>query len=190
MRRLRTTWIQRGIAVLLVSSLLPMAVVWPTQGAQQAAVADSHADWLRSQVRTAMSETERAAFESALQAAADKQPQALREFLHHFVDAYVQQGGTPALANLLGLPDGPHAHVINELQRRLAQVSGWAIVPRLSTALQAASVPAMGRSLIGAALISAPRVPAVLCLVGEQPLLFSDGSALVQVLSMARPRAP
>jgi hypothetical protein len=26
--------------------------------------------------------------------------------------------------------------------------------------------------------------------VGEQPLLFSDGSALVQVLSMARPRAP
>ncbi len=190
MRRLRTAWIQRGIAVLLVSSLLPMAFVWPAQGAPQASVADSHAEWLRSQVRAQMSDPARAAFEAALQAASDEKPQALREFLRHFVDAYVKQGESPSLAALLGLSEGPHAHVINELQRRSAQVSGWAIVPRMSTALQAATVPALGRSLLDAALIPAPLVPAALRLMGEQPLLFSDGSALVQALSMARPRAP
>lgn len=190
MRRLRTPWIQRGLAVLLVSSLLPMAFVWPAQTGQQHAAADSHADWLRSQVRAPMSDTERAAFESALQDATDKQPQALREFLQHFVDAYAQQEERPSLAALLGVAHGTHEHVINELQRRLAQVSGWAVVPRMSTALQAASVPAFARSTPDAALTPAPFVPVALRAVGMQPLLHMGGRALVHALSMARPRAP
>ena len=190
MRRLRTTWIQRGLAVLLVSSLLPMAFVWPAQAVQQHAAAESHADWLRSQVRLSMSATERAAFESALQDATSKQPQALRAFLQHFVDAYAQQEERPSLAALLGLAKGTHEHVINELQRRLAQVSGWAVVLRMSTALQAASVPAFARSAPDAVLAPTPFVPAALRVVGMQPLLHVGGSALVHALSMARPRAP
>lgn len=190
MRRLRTTWIHRGLVLLLVSSLLPVTFGEPPQGAQQSAAAEPHAAWLRSQVRTPMSDTERAAFESALQAASDAKPEALHAFLQHFVAAYAQQGGGVALATLLGLPGGTDQHAVNELQRRLARMSGWAAVPRLSTAPQAVSVSTATRNIVDGAVLAAPLISIPLRVLGTQPALRLEGRALVRALSRIRPRAP
>jgi hypothetical protein len=125
---------QQGVVLLLVSSLL--AMVWPSDGTR--ATSDSHADWLRSQVRVTLDESEQAAFEAALQSAADTQPGALPDFLRHFVDTYVQQDAGLSLATVLGLSGDTHQHVLNELQRRIAQQSGWALAPRPTVSLKAA----------------------------------------------------
>ncbi len=188
MHRLRLPWMQRGVVLLLASSLL--AMVWPNDGAR--APSDSHADWLRSQVRVTLDASDQAAFEAALQSAADTQPGALSDFLRHFVDTYVRQDAGLPLATVLGLPGGDtHQHALNELQRRLAQQSGWALAPRLTLSLKAA---VDGTTSLRTASPSA---------------LFADGLALItqpatrvvwraaQVhaigqhsLSSARPRAP
>lgn len=192
MRRLRATWIQRGLALLLVGSLLPASLVGPSSPDVQRSVSDTHADWLRAQVRTSMSAAERAAFEAALEAATEARPHALRTFLQHFVAAYVDEGGGAAsLAALLGLSDGSHEHVVNELQRRRAHLTGWAVVPRLSTL--AVSVPATARGLLthGAAVLGETRLALrPLRRVGTQPLLRDGANGLAQILSALRPRAP
>ena len=187
MHRLRAPWMQQGVVLLLVSSLL--AMVWPSDGAR--ATADSHADWLRSQVRVTLDESERAAFEAALQSAADTQPGALPDFLRHFVDSYAQQGARLPLATVLGVSGNTHQHVLNELQRRMAQQSGWALAPR-PTALLKASVDGTTslRTAPPSALLT--DVPALVAQRAHRLLWAAIPMRAMahHTLSPARPRAP
>jgi hypothetical protein len=189
MRRLRSTWIQRGLALLLVSSLLPVAFMRPAQGVHRS-VTTSHADWLRSQVRMQMNDAERTAFEAALQAAIEAEPQALRAFLQHFTATYAKQEGRLALTALLGLSSSAPLHIASELERRRAQLSGWAVAPRLSAALPGAPASTVPRGSLQAVVVATAPVLAPLRVLGRSPVLRTGGHALAQVLSAARPRAP
>lgn len=189
MHWLRTIWMQRGLVLLLASSLLPMVMVWPQQAAH--AASDSHADRLRSQVRASLDETEYAAFEAALQSAAEAEPRALQDFLQHFVDAYAEHASGPSLATVLGLSSSVDQHIVNELQRRLAHRSGWALAPRPSLSIQAAADRAVASRMAASAAVLAmgpallvPRVAGVLQWADPVTRVF------IRVLSTARPRAP
>jgi len=178
---------QHGVVLLLVSSLL--AMVWPNDGART--TSDSHADWLRSQVRVTLDASEQAAFETALQSAADTQPDALSDFLRHFVDTYVRQDAGLSLATVLGLSGDTHQHVLNELQRRLAQQSGWALAPRLTLSLKAAvdGTTSLRTASPSALLADGPALVAqrVAHLLWTAAPVRAIGQ---HVLSPARPRAP
>lgn len=189
MHRLRTTWLQRGLAVLLAGSLLSISVGAAPQGASSAA-AEAHADWLRAQVRVHLSNAEQDAFEAALTAAIDAAPGALHAFLQHFMAAYTQQDGGPSLAVLLGVTQGSHQHLINELQRRLAQLSGEAVIPRLATALHGTAVPSGARAGADAAVLNVPNILMSRHGLDVRTSLKVSGNTLVHILSLARPRAP
>lgn len=181
---------QRALAVLLVSSVVPLAFVWPSPELQRTA-AESHADWLRAQVRTPLEGDEHTAFEAALEAAEKASTPSLSVFLQRFVAAYAQQQeGGASLAALLGLSSESPQHIINELQRRLAHVSGWATTPRLTTTLHAATVSSSVRHATGAAPFVAPRMVPHLHVVGLRPLIEGVQHTPVWALSQARPRGP
>lgn len=182
-------WMQRALVLLLVSSLL--AMVWPSEGASHTTSSDSHADWLRSQVRVTLDASEQAAFDAALQSAADTEPDALPDFLRHFVDTYAQQGAGLPLATVLGLSGDTHQHVVNELQRRLAQQSGWALAPRPTLSLKAAvdGTTSLRTASPSALLADAPRV------IAQRALSVQWAAAPLRaiaqhILTPARPRAP
>jgi len=189
MRWLRSTWRLRAVTLLLVTSLLPMAVVWPKQAASRTP-AKTHADWLRTQVSAEMDDADRAAFEEALRTAMETDARSLRDFLHHFIAAYVQRAEGPSLAQLFGVTAGAHGQIIDELQRRLAQVSGWAAVPRVSMALHAASSSSSHRSPSEGAVLPAPHVFIALQAVSVRCCSRVLGSALIRTLSVSQPRAP
>lgn len=188
MRWLRSTWHLRAVAVLLVTSLLPTAVVWPEQAATHAP-SNTHADWVRAQVRTAVEGTDRTAFEAALDTASESAAHSLQDFLRHFAAAYAQQDADLSLAELFGVTEGTHERVIDALQRRLAQVSRWAVVLRFSTAWHAGSFSSP-RPLATAATLNAPDLFVVSRGDAVPHVHRALGRSLRHVLSALRPRAP
>lgn len=188
MRSLRSTWRLRAVALLLVVSVLPMTFVWPQQSTTPTP-AKAHADWLRAQVNMEMDETGQEAFESALREAVEEEAHSLQDFLYHFVAAYAQQGEGPSLAQLFGVEEGSHEQVADELQRRLAQVSGWATIPRLAMAFKAftSSSP---RGVVDAVTVPEMRVFVAFRDVAISFVYEPAGDILVRTLSASRPRAP
>lgn len=189
MRWLRTTWKLRAVAFLLVTSLVPMALVWPKSPTARTP-AETHANWLRTQVRAEMDDAGQAAFEAALERAVEAEARSLQDFLRHFIDAYTQRTAGPSFTQLFGVAGHTHWQVVQELQRRLAQISGWAAVPRLSTALHASSSSPSHRIPFGEAILSLPHVLVTLRAATVRFCSRVLGSALIRALVVAQPRAP
>lgn len=176
------------MVLLFGASLLPVALVWPQQTVTRAPT-QAHADRVRAQVRAEMDDRTREAFESALQAAVDKGARSLQEFLRDFAAAYTSSPTGSSLAQLFGVADTAHGQIVDELQRRLAQVSGWAAVPRLTGALQA-SASSSHRSLTKVAPLPEPHAFVAYWRTIAHFDAPSLGDILVRTLSASRPRAP
>lgn len=146
MRWLRSTWRLRVLVALMAASLLPLAIVMPEQASLSAA-AQPQADWLRAQVENQPEGAAREAFEQAIEEAHASGAQTLDDFLQAFTEAYQHQATGPSLAELFEAPDLSGEQLICYLQRRYAQVSGVAAVPRIRLTAKAASSPSLDRSL-------------------------------------------
>lgn len=146
MRSLRTTWRLRSLTVLLAVSLLPMTVVVPSSTALPPAD-DAQADWLRAHIE-APSADDKAAVEAALEAVRAEPTVTLRDFLRAFASAYQQHAPDRSLGQLFGLPELGGDALLNYLQQRVPQVSGWAtVLHRLTSAKSLSGSPASPRLL-------------------------------------------
>ena len=125
MNRLRSIWGLRGVAALLLTSLLPVSFAAAFQAAEQTS---SYADWLRAQIRGPLD----AAVAEALDEAADRPAHSLDAFLAAFVDAYeARQPATPLAQRILSL-DLSNEALVAYLESRFNGLVGAAVLPRVA----------------------------------------------------------
>jgi hypothetical protein len=113
----------RFVAAWLALSLVATVVVPSARGTGGA---DRYADWLRSQVRTDVSD----AFEYALEKAEVSKARSLGQFLNVFVAAYAEQASGETLPGYFGAPVDTELALIPYLESRFLQLAGDAVLPR------------------------------------------------------------
>ncbi|MEX2399275.1 MAG: hypothetical protein WD423_00795 [Rhodothermales bacterium] len=136
MQHLRSTWLLRSVALLLVGALLPMLFApssnapssrAPLNPAVSSSASSSYADWLRSQLRVPAD----ASVDRALEAAVETRAASITEFVGAFLSAYESDHPDRSAARVFVDRDLSDEALISYLQRRFTEVGGEAVLLRL-----------------------------------------------------------
>lgn len=174
----------RGIAALLLASLLPVTFAMAAHAARHT---PSYADWVRIQLR----EPNNPVVAQALASAEQSRPRTLEAFLTVFVEAYEAQQPEEPLAYAFAEPDLSNDALISYLQGRFLGFVGDAIPPRTFwMAAEAGAKQVVKRSIGLSALLS--RLELAHKEGGEvlQPSSIPACILPVRLISAAQPRGP
>lgn len=179
----RSKWLLRCTALLLLGAMLPMALA-PTSRAASGSLSSSYAEWVRAQLRMPAD----AAVEEALHEAAETDARTFRTFAEAFLKAYEARHPLESAAHVFVDRDLSNDALIAYLQRRYTEISGEAVLLRLR--LVAAHAGPSFSSGASGTLASHPRNT-----VSSAPSLFSaqeidDVASARRPLTPARPQGP
>lgn len=147
MRRLRSKWLLRCTALLLVGAMVPALLV-PSSRAASQSLSSSYAEWILAQLNAPADQY----VQEALEQAAEADVRSFDAFVETFLNAYEARHPQESAARVFTGKDLSNEALIAYLQRRYTEIRGDAVLLRLRVVAASPITP----SSVGSTGLHAP----------------------------------